>query len=595
MPLLLALLAVVAALFSYQFLEGSLRRHWVPAACRAAGWAVIALLLFNAACPAAGSGAQPVVLLDASLSMGAAGGRWSEALALARNAGEVRLVGALGADSLPMSGRSLLAPAIAGAGSGGRRVIVITDGEIEDADAIPTDVLALTSVRVLERRAVDGVAMVRVEGGTRVTPTDTLRLAIEVESSGRAAARTLPVTARAGDRVWLRGSVTLDGAGRGRTVLQGPVPQVSAGAHVLRVGLEGANDAEPRDDARLVVVTVVPTPGVVLVASPASWESRFLLAVLRDVAALPVRGYLEITPGAFRRAGDLAPVSRDEVVKAARGADLLVALGSPAIPPGGSRPRGVLVLPVPGMPNPLPGDWYVSVGAGTPVSSALAGLAVDSFPPGTALADLSAGPADWVGLTAQAGRRGAVRPVMVGRDSGGVRRITLGLDGLWRWGFRGGSSEQGYRALVASSVSWLLGGADAATGQARPLRQVVEQGRPVTFEWVATGAPVPVPVELNGPSGAQRDTLVFDGAGRAELMLAPGAWRYRLGGGGDGVVAVEEFSTELQPRPRTLSAREATASSRGTTVPLRTWIWLFGIAVVAFAGEWVARRRLGLR
>ena len=48
MPLLLALLAVAAAFFSYHFLEGSLQRHWVPAACRAAGRAVIALRLFNA-------------------------------------------------------------------------------------------------------------------------------------------------------------------------------------------------------------------------------------------------------------------------------------------------------------------------------------------------------------------------------------------------------------------------------------------------------------------------------------------------------------------------------------------------------------------
>ena len=595
MPLLLALLAVAAAFFSYHFLEGSLQRHWVPAACRAAGWAVIALLLFNAGCPATSGGSRPIVLLDASLSMGAAGGRWSEARALAAGTGEVRLVGAAATDTMPLAGRSLLAPAIAGAGSGGRRVIVITDGEVEDADAIPQDLLALTSVRVLERRAADDVAIARVEGGTRVTPADTLRLSVEVESFGTASPRTLPVIARAGDRVWLRGAVTLDASGRGRTVLTGPVPAVGAGSHVLTVGLEGANDAEPRDDVRLMVVTVVPTPGVVLLASPATWESRFLLEVLRDVAALPVRGYLELNAGTWRRAGDLGPVSRDDVVKAARGADLLVTLGAPNIALGGARPRGILTLPVPAMRDPLPGDWYVSVAPASPLSGAFAGLAVDSFPPGTALAGLSPAPADWVGLTAQAGRRGAVRPVVVGRDSAGIRRITVGLDGLWRWAFRGGSSEQGYRALVASSVSWLLGGMDAASGRARPLRQVAEQGRPITFQWVAGGAPQAIPIDLTGPSGTRRDTLVFDGAGRAELLLPTGGWRYRLGGGGEGMLAVEVFSSELLPRPRTLSAREAGESPRGTTIPLRTWIWLFGIGVVAFGGEWMARRRLGLR
>jgi len=588
-------LAATAAVLSYRLLDGWGGRTWLPATCRAAGWSVIALLLVNASCPSVTPGAEPLVLLDASLSMGAAGGRWSEALAMARSAGEMRLVGARDGDSIPSGGRSLLAPAISGAGSAGRPVIVITDGEVEDADAIAPGLQALTTVRVLERKPVNDVAIVRVEGTSRVTPTDSLRLSLEVESFGAAAARTLPVVAREGDRSWLRGSVELDAAGRGRVTLQGPVPTVAPGAHVLRITLEETRDAEPRSDTRLLVVTVVPTPGVVLLASPPTWESRFLFEALRDVAALPVRGYLETQQGQWRRAGDLHPIARDEVASVARRADLLVTLGNPAALAAGSRARGRLILPAVTPGSATPGDWYVAVPGGTPIGGAFGGLAVDSFPPGTALAELAAGPRDWVGLTAQAGRRGTVRPVLVGRDSAGVRRIIVGVDGLWRWAFRGGASEQGYRGLVAASVSWLLGGAEAAAGKARLLREVVEQGRPASFEWYGEGSTSPIPIELTADTAVRRDTLVFDGAGRAELMLPPGVWRYRLSGGGEGTLAVEEFSAELLPRARTLVAHEAVSSPEKTRIPVRSWLWLFAVGVVAFSGEWLARRRLGLR
>jgi hypothetical protein len=61
------------------------------------------------------------------------------------------------------------------------------------------------------------------------------------------------------------------------------------------------------------------------------------------------------------------------------------------------------------------------------------------------------------------------------------------------------------------------------------------------------------------------------------------------------MLAVEEFSGELLPRARTLAAHEAVASPGRTRIPVRSWLWLFGVGVVAFSGEWLARRRLGLR
>lgn len=589
------ILAAVAAFLSYRYLEQWTSRSWLPATCRAAGWGTVALLLLNASCPSAQTAGRPIVLLDASLSMQGAGGHWTEALALARSFGTVRFVGVPDGDTTASAGRSLLAVAIAGARSGTTPVLVITDGEVDDAETLSDERMGNVSVRVLERTVVPDVALTRVVGTARLTPFDTLRVELEALALGGAGGKPVPIEVREGDRVWLRGELPLDAGGRGRVVLEGPLPQVPPGAHVLSVSILGAGDGEPRTDTRLHLVTIVPTPGIVLLASPPTWESRFLVDVLRDVAALPVRGYLEFEPGRWRRAGDLASVATAEVAEAARRADLLITLGSAGDVARSTRARARWSWPLAGQRPGAAGDWYLSVPVPSPLSAALADLAVDSFPPGTAIAELAPGPRDWVGLTAQAGRRGTVRPVLIGRDSAAIRHLLVGVDGLWRWTFRGGSSEQAYRGLVSAAVSWLLGGADSLSGRARLVRDVVQRGRPTIFQWTGAGAPAPLPVDLIGPAGASQDTLVFDGAGRAELMLPPGTWRYRLGGGGQGTVAVEEYSDEWIPAPRTLAARQATATAQLGSVPVRGWLWLFGLAVMAFAGEWYSRRRMGLR
>jgi hypothetical protein len=222
-------------------------------------------------------------------------------------------------------------------------------------------------------------------------------------------------------------------------------------------------------------------------------------------------------------------------------------------------------------------------------------IQVDSFPPALQLTPTEPGAGDWVGLTGQLGRRGAPRPALVGREEGRVRRVVTLADGLWRWAFRGGTSEQSYRAMVAATASWLLGGADSAIGPARPVRRVAQQGRPVVFEWAASGSTTPAPLTWNGPGGVRADTLRFDGAGRATVWLPPGWYRYRFAGGAGGSVAVEEYSDELLPRPIALETRNARIQRPPGRTAARDWLWLFGLCVLAFAGEWLARRRLGLR
>ena len=81
------------AAFTYLGLERLGRRAWIPLGCRAIAWSALGLLLVNVSCPVSGAPLRPLVLLDASLSMGAAGGRWAEAEDSAARWGEVRHFG----------------------------------------------------------------------------------------------------------------------------------------------------------------------------------------------------------------------------------------------------------------------------------------------------------------------------------------------------------------------------------------------------------------------------------------------------------------------------------------------------------------------
>lgn len=594
--ILVLILAAGLAAFTYLRLERTGWRGWVPLGCRAIAWGALGLLLLNESCPVAGVRRRPLILLDASLSMSAPGSRWAEARDSAGQWGEVRRFGDErgAADTLPSRGRSLLSPALVAASASDRAVVVVSDGEIEDAGDLPPDLLPRVAVRLFPRTARPDVALTRVTGPSRVTAGDSIPLELEVEAIGGAAPDSLSVeVALGGKRLGSRVLRLRDGRARGRLVLSSTA--AGPGEHVLRVSLVNAGDAEPRTDTRLHIVTVAPTPGVVLLAGPADWDSRFLYRTLREVAQLPVRGFARLDPDRWRSMADLSVVPTETVRQAARRADLLIQMGPTESLAEGASARGVWRWPAGSDSSALPGDWYLSAADASPVAGALLGQPVDSFPPGIQLTPIQPEPGEWTAFSAQLGRRGAQRPAVVGREAGRTRRVTVAVDGLWRWAFRGGSSEQAYRTWVAATASWLLGGADSVRGSARPVRPVVGNGRPVIFEWTAPGPPSPVGVAWSGSGEARADTLRFDGGGRATVWLPPGEYRYRLAGGGGGTVAVEQYSDELLPRPAALMAHEARAPVPGGRQAARDWLWLFGICVAGLAGEWVARRRLGLR
>ena len=127
------------------------------------------------------------------------------------------------------------------------------------------------------------------------------------------------------------------------------------------------------------------------------------------------------------------------------------------------------------------------------------------------------------------------------------------------------------------------------------MRPVVANGRPVQFEWNGPATATPVGITLITGAATVRDTLRFDGAGRAALYLPVGRHSYQLDGGGTGTIAVDRWSEEWLPHTPLLSTRETPSITTASFTSSRSWIWLFGLAIAALAGEWFCRRRLGLR
>jgi hypothetical protein len=597
MILFLALAAgLLVAWFAYWRLEGLGMRAWPAALCRASAVATVIVLAMDLGWRGTpDAGGRPVVLLDASLSMSTLGAPWTQARDSAAAWGEVRVFGdpAAAAGTVPSAGRSDLRPALTAALALGRPVIVVTDGEVTDGDELERDLLQGVGVRIFPRQLAPGVAMARLDGPAIVSEGDTARFEAEALRFG-GLGDSAQVDLLVGTKRVFRRPVRFGVGDVTRLAFDVPTAGLR-GETTVQVVVRAPDDQERRDNMRWAVLRVTPAPGIVMLASPPDWDSRFLYRTLRDVSELPVRGFLEIRAGVWRDMDRLQAVPTATVRRSARGADVLVLKGSTGGPAAGIRPRGLWLWPSgAGGEAQLGGEWYAAGRAGSPVSDAFVGFPVDSFPPLGPITPIEPSEEEWVGLVAQLGRRGAERPILTGGERGGSRRALTAAEGLWRWAFRGGASEQSYRALVASTVSWLVGGRDGAGGIARPVRTVVPNGRPLTFKWNGTGSPRPAPIEFRSGDMVLGDTLRFDAGGRAEVRLPPGSYRYEVAGGG-GTVVTEEWSEEFLPHPQSVETSEPAARGVPRSVSAREWLGLFAFCIACLAGEWWFRHRLGLR
>ncbi len=583
---------------------------------RVTGVVALALLLWNPVTTRSEPGGPPLVLLDASLSMAGQGGPWRAALdtarALARDGGGGviwrfgRAVRAF--DTLPPAdGATRLGPALAAAAARGGPVIVVTDGAITDLPDVPPDLVRRARLVVLPRPAFFDAFVASVEGPRRVAAGDTIRLRVGYGTAGKREAGSgkrgaMVVVTLAGRRIVSR-DVTLPDSGVVATELTFPVSRFPSGWSALEVRLDGVGDAEPRDDARLFVVEVSPAPAIVMLAAPPDWDTRFLSRTLAEVARVPVKTFVATEPARWRDAATLAPVSPSDLARTTAAARLVVAAGDPALLPTPRPPRAaapsVLSWPTVGG---VPGDWYVEPPPPSPIAAALAGIPWDSVPPAAAATGVAPGrdTSRVVALNARLARRGVPRPIVQLAVRDGVRQATLSATGLYRWVFRGGASAQAYRALVAALADWLLGGGEGRAERIVPVTYEVPNGMPVVWRWVGrgrggTGQPSDVVVRFVGNAGERVDTLRFDAAGQAELLLPPGVYRYASEGGGErGLVAVETYSDEWRPAQAVLRAQEGAPAARLVRVGLRDRWWWFVVAIAVFAVEWAWRRRQGL-
>lgn len=556
------------------------------------------------------AGEQPIVLLDASLSMTT--GAWAAALDSARALAERRgaLVWRFGTDVQafdpalppPAAGASRLAPALEAAAVRGGEVIVLTDGGVDDVAALAPDLRRRPRVVVFPRSSAFDAFVARVEGPRHVTRSDTVRLRVSYGTAGTretgSGTREGQLVVNVGDRRVFSRRVELPDSGVMSTELPLPVSRFpSPGWTALEIRLEGAGDQEPRDDARLFVLEVSPEPAAVIYASPPDWDVRFLARTLHDVARVPVRAFVETEPGRWRDATTLEPASAAVLGRAAQAARLVVRMGdlerSAAYAP--ARAAQLLWRSAEGQP----GDWYVDAAPASPLAGALAGIAWDSLPPATSAAPPPPTPDSGAVtiLTARLARRGPARPVVtVSETAERGRQVSVTAAGLWRWAFRGGAAQEAYRSLVASLTDWLFGEQGVGSRErAVPVSREAPNGLPLVWRWTGRGDPQPLVVNLTGDGGSRTDTLRFDAAGRAELALPPGVYRYAIAGGNErGMVAVETFSDEYRPRAPALRSQAGEPLGRFETVGLRDRWWLFVIAIGAFAAEWAWRRRQGL-
>jgi hypothetical protein len=563
-------------------------------ALRTAAALLLGVLLLDVSC-AGESASGTILLVDGSLSMSTAGGQGTAAIDSVAGeypGAEVRFFGVdpTGPDSAPGFGRSALTAGLVAAMAEGRKVVIVTDGEISDRALVPADLLARATVRLIPRRATVDQMVSRIDAPTRITLGDTLRFEVRIASTGEIGpGATLEILDGRGT------SLARRPAGGNIVRFALPTRTLGAGDHLLTARATVATDQEPLNDARQFLVRVTPLPGAVVLADPPDWDARQLLATLRDVAALPVRGYARLGTQGWRDMSRGSRVTTEEVRRAVRGAQLVVQKGDGEEVLAGVRPRALWQWPSgEGGESQLEGEWYPAAPSGvSPLAGAWSGVAFDSLPPLDGVTPIEPEASEWVGLSVQLGRRGVERPVIIGRDSAGRRRLLVAADGLWRWGFRPGRSEEAYRQFVAASVNWLLGGADSSEGVARPMRPVVPLGAPVIFE---RNAVVPSAViALTGDSLTRTDTLTFDGSGRAELRLPPGRYSYRWAGGGRGVMAVDRWSDEYLPQPVLLRTKEGSGVGQLIRNALREQWWIYFLIVALLSTEWWLRRRAGLR
>ena len=638
-------LAFGAAYLTYFRREPTGRGRGLLLALRTAALLLIVLLLID---PRLGDSARSRasntrVVLDASLSMRprvADSASWSRALAIAARADGAGVIRAgdtpqlISPDSVrtiqPTDASSRMLPAIqAAAEAGAQRVVMITDGAIEDAPEVARWLPRLgveLDVERVETPLSANRAIVELDAPAWAEAGQPLTLRVAVTARGTRPAQTAALVVRQGATVVARSNVALPAEGRLTSVTLSFNASGPPEGGVVRydVAFE-MPDSLPDDDVRSAYVFVSEEPaGVAIVSFLPDWEPRFLHPVLAQALGLPIRTFLRVPNGGYFRAAEglQAGTRVDEAVvqRTVAQADVLVLHGVSESAPdwwrqAAQRARRLILLPSGSLgayhiTGPVSGDWYVSPEIpASPIAPFLQNLAVGEVPPLEALFSAPEGTNTWAPLLVGRTRRGGRAPAVMAQETGG-RRIAIALGtGYWRWAFRGGASRDLYTRLWGALAGWIAQEqAQVAGAGVRPVARVVPRGSGP--RWLAPGLAVDsLQLRLIGAGGAQQSTTVRPQRGDTAVsaVLPPGHYQYdaRAFVGGDvvqgsGPLTVESYSAEFMREPADLSTLRSmpTALAKDNRTggrPLHTSPWPYVAVVLLLCAEWVLRRRWGLR
>jgi hypothetical protein len=530
--------------------------------------------------------------------------------------------------------------------AGARHVVVVTDGALEDAHEVARLVgerdVRLEVMTTGERTA-GNLGLAEIDAPDWARSGDGVEVGVGVARLGEGVPDSVTVTVSWSGQPLARARVASPPEGRVSTAVLRftPLPGME-GTIRLDAALD-VDDSEPADDHRSAYVTIAERPaGVALVSFRADQEPRFLLPVLERALGVPARGWLAIGEGRFvrvgvgREAGTTA--SEAEARRAITEADLVVLHGIDGGSPAWARaairsPRALLFPGGPLRDLPLrlgeasPGDWYPALPLpSSPVAPFLSGTPVGRAPPLGSVRSAEPAPGWWTPLHARQDRRGEPRPVLLATETDG-RRVAVALgSGYWRWAFGDGDARALYDSFWSGTASWLMSGSPAAgVDRVRPDSRVAARGRPL--RWLAPADADSVRVSLRvvpgstsdppdaeevvGAPPAALDTVlaVVDGVA-VQMPPPPGYYNYdvradRAGqevAAASGEMTVERYSPEFT-RPRgTLrlagAGHTAGQGAAGEALPgrrVRESGWPYLALVALLCGEWVLRRRWGLR